>query len=126
MNKSNLENLIYQYTFNASDNYFYSDNSLFKVGDGYFARSKYKEKEDSYDIFQVIVGFAKKDISVKCSERELKIFLNFSENKREQITHMRFCREVVPSEIKAKLQNGVLTISVPKKNSSASFDVHID
>lgn len=98
-----------------------------KIDDGYVGVSNYRLNGDNYEIKQVVAGFDKERLHVKCSKNQLNVYLDFdSKEKRKLINSVKFYSDVNSSKIKAKLSQGILFVSVPKREKSDSVDISVE
>ena len=95
-----------------------------------------KEKKDSYEIALDLPGYDKNDVKVELSEGYLTISAKHSEDKEEKSKDERYIRkeryvgqmqrsfyvgeDITDEDIKASFANGVLNLTVPKKEAKAS------
>ena len=95
-----------------------------------------KEKKDSYEIALDLPGYDKNEVKVELSEGYLTISAKHSEDKEEKSKDERYIRkeryvgqkqrsfyvgeDITDEDIKASFTNGVLNLTVPKKEAKAS------
>ena len=103
-------------------------------------RTNVEEKDDSYVFTMEMPGLAKKDVEVSLENDTLTVSGNTVENREEkeekgflrrEIRSSRFERsfalgtEVDQENIKAKMVDGILTITVPKKSEKVGRKVDV-
>ena len=90
-----------------------------------------KEDKDSYDLDIDLPGFKKENIQAELNDGYLTITAKTSEDKDEKDKHGKFIRreryqgsctrtfyvgeEVTQDDIKARFQDGILSLNIPKK-----------
>lgn len=91
--------------------------------------NSYVENEDDKVIFYLqLPGYSKKDLSIKLKDGNIEVS---SDVEDEKLWKTKFKRLAIPpkdsdlTKIKAKLENGILEIMVPKKES-ATKEIKID
>eukprot|EP01156_Anaeramoeba_ignava_P019270 Anaeramoba_ignava/a95224_30.p1 GENE.a95224_30~~a95224_30.p1 ORF type:complete len:137 (-),score=15.14 a95224_30:48-458(-) len=98
-----------------------------------------KETEDSFLVEAEVPGVNKEDVTLMCERGVLTITVSKEEKKEEEkngyirrerytgSSSRRFLFEDVDEEnIKAKLDNGILTVTLPKSNVSKQKHIDID
>ena len=94
----------------------------------------YNTTEDKYEINVVIPGFKKEDISIELVDNIIVITANSktdankddSSNKRSSIAQskvkqsIKIPRDINPEEITTSLENGILSITVPRNKDTKS------
>ena len=113
---------------NMLDDYFSEGWPLRRSLAGDTFKIDVQDKEKEYVIEAELPGFKKEEVTVSLEDRRLKISANREENiekeeknyihKERRYTAMArngFLANADADGIKAKLDNGVLTVSVPKK-----------
>jgi len=98
-----------------------------------------KETDDSYIVEAEVAGANKDDVSLLCEKGVLTITVSKEENKEEEnagyirkerytgSTSRRFLFEDVDEEnIKASMDNGVLTVTLPKSKASIQKKIDIE
>ena len=98
-----------------------------------------RDKEDAYIIEAELPGVNKEEIDLNLSRERLTISVsregeNNEENGRYVHRERRFCSmsrsihlgEGAYDDIRAKLENGILTIQVPKKAAAVSTKINIE
>lgn len=96
------------------------------------------EKEDAYFVLMDLPGLTKQDVQITFDNGALQISgertfegekdLQFHQVERRRgrfYRSLRFGREVVPENVKASFENGVLTIEVPKTERSRPRRIEI-
>lgn len=80
------------------------------------AKMAFDEKSKAYTIEFDVAGYKKGDIKIEVDERDSqKIVVTAQNEKRGIATHSFYVSDADPNKIEAKLEDGVLTISVPQK-----------
>ena len=132
------------------DSWFFSDmpfdnifddfvSSFSKGADRIFTKQSvnYNTTEDKYEINVVIPGFKKEDISIEFVDNIIVITANSktddkadstsnASNKRSSITQskvkqsVKIPRDINPEEITTSLENGILSITVPRNKDVKS------
>lgn len=92
-----------------------------------------RESQDGYEVEMAVPGFTKKDFKIELNHDELTISSEKkveSENKdderftRREFSYQSFCRTftlphtVEADKINAKYENGILRVSIPKKEEA--------
>lgn len=98
-----------------------------------------RETDDSYIVEAEVAGANKDDVSLVCEKGVLTITVNKEENREEEkngyirkerytgSSSRRFLFEDIDDEnIKATLDNGVLTVSLPKSEAKKQKHIEID
>ncbi len=83
-----------------------------------------KSSDDVYTAEVELAGFSKKDIEITADQEILTV-----KARREGRTRdfsIKLNDLVCPSEIKSKMENGLLTITMPKKQVKESFAVKVE
>lgn len=117
------ENLIDDFSFYPFKGYKEKSNVM---------KTDVKEEDDKYEIDMSIPGVNKEDIKAELKDGYLIVSAATSSENEEKDSKQRYIRreryfgscsrsfyvgkEITQEEIKAKYQNGVLTIEVPKKD----------
>ena len=117
--------------FRLLDSFFddFSDLTLLKLPRMQLPRMDIKEEEGEYLITAEVPGFTKGEIDIEVKDNLLTISSEHKEEKEEEKegyifkerSHRSFSRSlVIPEnigheEIEAKLENGLLTLHIPKK-----------
>ena len=100
-------------------------------------RTDIRETENSYEVAVDLAGFDKKDINVKLENGYVTISAK-REEKHENKRYLRrerstscsrsyyFGDKVNESDIKAKYENGVLKLNLPKKEATLPESRHLE
>lgn len=83
-----------------------------------------KSSDDVYTAELELAGFAKKDVTITANNELLKIEAQKGEKKKNYSISLNDL--VAPEEIKSKMSNGLLTVTMPKKQIKKSLSVKID
>jgi HSP20 family molecular chaperone IbpA len=83
-----------------------------------------KSSDDVYTAEFELAGFSKKDVSITANNEILKI--NANKGEKEKTFSIALNDLVCPSDITSKMSNGLLTITMPKKQVKESFAIKID
>ena len=97
-----------------------------------------KENKDSYDLDIDLPGFKKENIEAQLNDGYLTITANTNENKDEKDKQGKFIRrerysgtctrtfyvgeDVTEEDIKAKFQDGILSLNIPKKEEQPKVE----
>lgn len=103
----------------------------------YVPKSNILEKDDQYEIEIAAPGFRKKDIHLDIEENVLKIKAEKKEDKTHEYTIKEFGtgnlerdfylpEDINQQDISAKLENGILTIALPKKEEAKAARKQIE
>lgn len=98
------------------------------------------ENTDAYEIHADLPGFKKEDVNVEAENNQLIIEVKHSEEKKEEKKNylrrerrsgyfkrvLSLGNDVDTQKIKAKLNDGVLSITLPKKEQSLPSKITID
>ena len=119
------------------DDFFFPATSYKQRNRSVAMNADVKEKKDSYEIALDLPGYVKNDVKVELSEGYLTISAKHSEDKEEKSKDERYIRkeryvgqmqrsfyvgdEITDEDIKASFTNGVLNLTVPKKEAKASI-----
>lgn len=118
------------------DDFFFPATSYKQRNRSVAMNADVKEKKDSYEIALDLPGYDKNEVKVELSEGYLTISAKHSEDKEEKSKDERYIRkeryvgqmqrsfyvgdEITDEDIKASFTNGVLNLTVPKKEAKAS------
>ncbi len=118
------------------DDFFFPATSYKQRNRSVAMNADVKEKKDSYEIALDLPGYDKNDVKVELSEGYLTISAKHSEDKEEKSKDERYIRkeryvgqmqrsfyvgeDITDEDIKASFANGVLNLTVPKKEAKAS------
>ncbi len=125
------------------ENFFDDDWMNFPFGNDWFGRGKsasqmmktdIRENGDSYDMLIDLPGFSKEDLGVKLENGYLTISASRNGNQDENDENGKFIRRerysgtmsrsfyvgdgVTQEEVKARYENGILKLTVPKKETA--------
>ncbi|MHA1266124.1 MAG: Hsp20/alpha crystallin family protein [Candidatus Helarchaeota archaeon] len=117
----------------------FSDFTLLRIPKMSIPRLDIKEEEGSYVLTAEVPGYDKDDINIEVKDDILTISSEHKEEKSDEgegylykeRTHSAFCRSikipegVTPEEISAKLENGILTLHIPKKEPEPPKKIEI-
>lgn len=97
-----------------------------------------QEFDDKYELDLELPGFSKEDLQAELKDGYLTIHANHTENSEEKDENGKFIRqerytgechrsffvgkEVTQEDIKAKFENGILKLQVPKKESKPAIE----
>ena len=115
------------------------DFTLMKSPKMNFPKLDIKDDEKSYHVLMEVPGYAKEDINIEITDDLLTISSEHKEEKEEEKegyiykerSHRTFSRSlripenIIPEEIEAKLENGLLTLEIPKKEPEPPKKIEI-
>lgn len=96
--------------------------------DGKLLKTDIAETDKDYLVFIDVPGLTKKDVKISLEDKYLTIKVESAKEENEAITYVRserfygtasrsfYVGDVEQKAINAKIDNGVLTITIPKKN----------
>jgi HSP20 family molecular chaperone IbpA len=98
-------------------------------------RTDIKEKDDAFDLHIELPGYTKEDVKAQLKDGYLTISAQTKQDNDQKDENGKFIRreryygscsrsfyvgeELKEEDIKAKFENGILTISIPKKEAKA-------
>lgn len=83
-----------------------------------------KSSDDVYTAEFELAGFAKKDVNITANNEILRIEAQNGDKKK--MFSIALNDLVCPSDITSKMSNGLLTVTMPKKQVKESFAIKID
>ena len=83
-----------------------------------------KSSDDVYTIEAALAGFSKDDIEITADQEVL--IVKAKKEERNKSFSIKLNSLVNPSDITSKMDNGLLTITMPKKQIKESFAVKIE
>ena len=106
--------------------------SMFEARDMRMAPYELVDRGDRFDLQLEVPGIEKENVSVKATKYSVEISGKHSEKEEEkgkryvysERLYRSFYRnvplpeEIIPSKVSAKVQNGILRLDLPKKNST--------
>lgn len=113
--------------FNEEDAFFANLFSGFSK-DGKLLKTDIAETDKDYLIFIDVPGLTKKDVKISLEDKYLTVKIESVKEENDAITFVRserfygtasrsfYVGDVEQKAINAKIDNGVLTITIPKKN----------
>lgn len=113
--------------FNEEDAFFANLFSGFSK-DGKLLKTDIAETDKDYLVFIDVPGLTKKDVKISLEDKYLTVKIESVKEENEAITFVRserfygtasrsfYVGDVEQKAINAKIDNGVLTITIPKKN----------
>lgn len=113
--------------FNEEDAFFANLFSGFSK-DGKLLKTDIAETDKDYLVFIDVPGLTKKDVKISLEDKYLTVKIESVKEENEAMTFVRnerfygtasrsfYVGDVEQKEINAKIDNGVLTITIPKKN----------
>ena len=110
---------------------FYMRNLTNYVWDEIFNSSElpynWRDADNSLNLELDVPGFGKGEIEVKTKENVISINGKPNENSQRRNFNLSFKMPsyVNPAETKAELQNGVLVVSVPKKEIAVAKEIDV-
>ncbi len=116
-----------------------TDMTLLKIPEMRIPRLDIKEEDDIFSITAEVPGYNKEDLNIEIHDDVLTISSEHKEEKEEEKegyiykerSHRSFSRSlripehIKPEEIEAKMENGLLTLSIPKKEPQPPRKVEI-
>lgn len=96
--------------------------------DGKLLKTDIAETDKDYLVFIDVPGLTKKDVKISLEDKYLTIKVESAKEENDAITYVRserfygtasrsfYVGDVEQKAINAKIDNGVLTITIPKKN----------
>lgn len=107
-------------------------NSLFNTifNDSYdsfgsFKTDSVKSAGDVYQINLILPGIKRKDLSLKATEKHLSIFLKQEDDKEQLYRKVTLGGLVDTKTISSKLEDGILEITLPKKEVQDSIQIEV-
>ena len=107
-------------------------NSLFNTifNDSYtsigsFKSDSLKSAGDVYQVQLILPGVKKKELSLKATDKYLSIFLKKEDKEKELYRKISLSGLVDTKTISSKLEDGILEITLPKKEVQDSIEVEI-
>jgi len=82
-----------------------------------------KSSDDVYTAELELAGFSKKDVSISADNEIIKI--TAKKEEKEKTFSIALNDLVCPSDITSKMSNGLLTITMPKKQVKESFAIKV-
>jgi HSP20 family molecular chaperone IbpA len=77
-----------------------------------------KNNESCYELTYVLPGFKKEDVAVSVNDYQLKVFAKTENRSYEDTIAIGSCFD--RKNITSKLENGILTVNLPKKPQESS------
>ena len=123
--------------FNSMFPALWDDSALERSFSGF--RTDVIEKDDSYELQAELPGFNKEDIHIDLKNDVLTISASHNEEKKEEDKESKYIRRerhsssysrsfrvanVLPEDIKAVYNNGVLEVSFPKRDALPEKETH--
>lgn len=119
--------------FPFESDWFGRKNPLYSKNVKDMMKTDIRENEDSYEVLVDLPGFAKEEISVKLEKGYMTIAASKEQNEEEKDKDGKFIRRerysgstsrsfyvgdaITNEDIKAKYENGILQLTVPKKEA---------
>ena len=91
---------------------------------GKFQTDSVQSKGDVYFAKVIIPGISKKDVSIKSTDEYLSVFVK-QDGKNSLLRKITLGGLVDVNSISSKLANGILEITMPKKELKESVDIKI-
>ena len=91
---------------------------------GKFQTDRVQSKGDVYFAKVIIPGISKKDVSIKSTDEYLSVFVK-QDGKNSLLRKITLGGLVYVNSISSKLANGILEITMPKKEVKESVDIKI-
>ena len=91
---------------------------------GKFQTDSVQSKGDVYFAKVIMPGISKKDVSIKSTDEYLSVFVK-EDGKNSLLRKITLGGLVDVSSISSKLANGILEITMPKKEVKESVDIKI-
>ena len=91
---------------------------------GKFQTDNVQSKGDVYFAKVIIPGISKKDVSIKSTDEYLSVFVK-QDGKNSLLRKITLGGLVDVNSISSKLANGILEITMPKKEVKESVDIKI-
>lgn len=91
---------------------------------GKFQTDSVQSKGDVYFAKVIIPGISKKDVSIKSTDEYLSVFVK-QDGKNSLLRKITLGGLVDVNSISSKLANGILEITMPKKEVKESVDIKI-
>ena len=92
-----------------------------------FAISKHIDVKDCGDVYTAtleLAGFSKEDVKVFVSDDVLKV--EAKKDSKTKKCNLRLKNLVSVASIKSKMENGLLTLTLPKKEVAESVNIEIE
>lgn len=121
--------------FPFESDWFGRKNPLYGKSAQNMMKTDIRENEDSYEVLVDLPGYAKEDIHVKLEKGYMTISAVKEQNEEEKDKDGKFIRRerysgsvsrsfyvgdaITNEEVKAKYENGILQLTVPKKEAKA-------
>lgn len=95
------------------------------IDGGYIGPSKSDLTGNEFSIKQIVAGIDKNRIKVSCHNRNLKVYVDYGEKTQKLINSYKFYQDIDSKKIKAKLSDGILSLTVPRKEKSDAVEISI-
>ena len=92
---------------------------------GKFQTDSVQSQGDVYFAKVIMPGISKKDVSIKSTDEHLSVFIKGEDGKKSLLRKINLGGLVDVNSISSKLLNGILEITMPKKEVKESVDIKI-
>lgn len=91
-----------------------------------FVSYDYDEENEVYTAEVDLAGVSKENIKIKAAKYSVKLEIKTDDADKPTRRKLRFRRQIDPTKVTAKYNNGQLTISVPVAEKTQYSDVNVD
>ena len=92
---------------------------------GKFQTDSVQSQGDVYFAKVIMPGISKKDVSIKSTDENLSVFVKNKDGKNYLLRKIRLGGLVDVNSIFSKLTNGILEVTMPKKEVKDSVDIKV-
>jgi len=89
-----------------------------------YGKNIIESKDDVYTADFELAGFSKKDVTITADNQNIKIKAKKDENNKEFSISLNDL--VSPNDITCEMSNGLLTITMPKKQCEKSISIKVN
>lgn len=91
---------------------------------GFNNQNYIKDKDDSFELKVELAGFSKEDIDIEATEDKLTI--KTKPEDRKKTFSVKLFKKIETEAITCKMDNGLLTVDLPKKGMSKPAKIKIN
>ena len=107
-------------------------NKLEETNQDQFSDFRVSEMEDSYEVKYLLPGFDKKNVTVTLEDSEIRVKASIDETKddlsfgsKDYSRVLKIPESCEQAKIKAKLDNGILSVVLPKRKAVKPIEIKI-
>jgi HSP20 family protein len=107
-------------------------NKLEETTQEQFSDFRVSEMEDSYEVKYLLPGFDKNNVTVTLEDSEIRVKASIDETKddlsfgsKDYSRVLKIPESCEPAKIKAKLDNGILSVVLPKRKAVKPIEIKI-